>query len=205
MPFAVMLQQHNYLRTFFVGADPAFPRGAKAKIDVARGSNELYPHREGRAEWPAASSLTKRSVGYLAGIEAAPMLAARDITEGDTEAHYDLAFLSPADAFYVFQGYLGEPRLLPGREGPPGAMYNMLPTLKPPEIALPVFYWTTPDAEYARIVRDLYAAEDLSAPCFDSCIAAKLNTPAFAALYQRFAAAYDRYYGAQQAAVTSEE
>ena len=46
-------------------------------------------------------------------------------------ADYQLGFLPPDDAFYAFAGYLGERRLLPGRDGPPGADYNTLTALKP--------------------------------------------------------------------------
>ena len=39
------------------------------------------------------------------------------------------------------QGYLGERRLLPGRDGPPGARYNTLPRLKPLPAQILGGYW----------------------------------------------------------------
>ena len=58
-------------------------------------------------------------------------MAGWDITHGEEEQEYTLAFLPTADAFYTFQGRLGESRKLPGREGPPGADYTTLPDLMP--------------------------------------------------------------------------
>jgi hypothetical protein len=78
---------------------------------------------------------------YLLGFAGAPMMAARDYTDGIVEANYTLQFLRSDDAFYLFEGYLGERRLLPGRDGPPGAGYNTLPQLKPLELALFAGYW----------------------------------------------------------------
>ena len=158
-PFAVMLQQHNYLHTYLVGEEPAFPCAGAIRISAAIDSNELYPYRAGRHKWPAANFLTPAVADYLAGISDTPpfLRAAPDITagvdEGLRQVDYRLEFPPPDDAFYVFQGYLGEQRLLPGRDGPPGAMYNTVPAFARPEAALPVFYWRPPDAEYARIIR----------------------------------------------------
>jgi len=59
------------------------------------------------------------------------MMAGFDITHGEEEQEYQLAFLPTADAFYTFQGRLGEGRKLPGRDGPPGADYVTLPALMP--------------------------------------------------------------------------
>ena len=77
---------------------------------------------------------------------------------------YVLEFLPPDDAFYVFEGRLGEPRRLPGRDGPPGAIYNTLPALHPPEAALPAFYWRPPDPEFARIIREDQPANPWDGP-----------------------------------------
>ena len=154
-PFAVMLQQHNYIRTYIVGDDPAFPIDGAMKINAAMHSNELYPHRESRTARRAAGSISARTVGYLTGIAPPPMFrAAPDITEGKIEVDYQLEFLLPNDAFYVFEGRLGEHRLLPGRDGPPGAMYNNIPELRAPELAIAAFYWKDNDAEYARLFRE---------------------------------------------------
>ena len=45
----------------------------------------------------------------------------------------------------MFQGFLGERRLLPGRSGPPGASYNTLPELKPLKLQLLSGYWREGD------------------------------------------------------------
>ena len=155
-PFAVLLQHHNYMRTYLVGGDAAFPPDAPPRLDAAVSSNELYPHRAERTERPAAGFIGPRTVDYLAGTRDTPpfLRASPDITEGKIRVEYGLEFLPPDDAFYVFEGRLGEPRRLPGRDGPPGAIYNTLPALHPPEAALPAFYWEPPDAEFARIIRE---------------------------------------------------
>lgn len=155
-PFAVLLQHHNYLRTYLVGQDPAFPPDAPPMLDAAVSSNELYPHRAEKTVWPAAGFLGPKTADYLAGVRADPpfLRAAPDVTDGKIRVEYELEFLPPNDAFYVFEGKLGEPRKLPGRDGPPGAIYNTLPALHPPETALPAFYWKPPDPAFARIIRE---------------------------------------------------
>ena len=155
-PFAVMLQQHNYLRTYLIGSDPALPANGPIQLDSAIDSNELYPHRSEPALRPAAGFMGAAVADYLAGISAEPPLlfAAPDLTHGQRAVEYTLEFLPPNDAFYVFEGRLGERRWLPGRDGPPGAMYNTLPALHPPETALPLFYWQPPDAEFADLLKD---------------------------------------------------
>ena len=154
--FAVMLQQHNYLRTYLVGSDPALPAGGPIQLDSAIDSNELYPHRAELTSRPAAGFMGAQVADYLAGVSEDPpfLLAAPDLTHGRHRVDYELEFLPPNDAFYVFEGRLGEPRRLPGRDGPPGAMYNTLPALQLPETALPLFYWQPPDAEFAELVKD---------------------------------------------------
>ena len=68
-------------------------------------------------------------------------MSADDVTDPDRTVAYELAFLPGADAFYTFHGYLGERRLLPGRDGPPGARYNTLPQLKPLPAQILGGYW----------------------------------------------------------------
>lgn len=151
IPFAVILQQHNYMRTYFLPEDPAFADGIIA-LDAASSSNELYPHRAGRQERRAAGWLSKRTVGYLTGQQEGGFFTAPDITFGDGEpVRYDLQFLPPNDAFYTFEGRLGEPRRLPGRNGPPGAIYRTLPGSWDLHKAVHIFYWTDQDPEYAGI------------------------------------------------------
>lgn len=152
-PFAVVLQQHNYMRTYLMHEEPAFA-GGRAVLDAAVGSNELYPHREGRTKRRAASFINAKTAAYLVGeSEGGGLYAAPDITEGGRKIEYELRFLPPDDAFYIFEGSLGERRLLPGRSGPPGAIYRTLPKLHPLEKALYAFYWKDGDAEYAEIIR----------------------------------------------------
>jgi len=84
---------------------------------------------------------------YLLGFGARPTMAADDVTDGQNEAAYTLGFLPPDAAFYTFQGFLGERRRLPGRDGPPGADYNISPTLKPWGIQVLVGFFREGDRE----------------------------------------------------------
>jgi len=140
-PIAVMLQQHNYLRTFLVGEGIALPLDGRVDIDVAIRSNELYPHLPGRQVRRAVRFADRDGMAYLMGFDGRPLVAADDVTESARELKYVLEFLPPDDAFYMFQGFLGARRLLPGRSGPPGASYNTLPAMKPLEAQLLSGYW----------------------------------------------------------------
>src|SRR4029434_8804149 len=86
------------------------------------------------------------SLRYLISGERRALLSADDITEGVTAAEYRLEFLPPNDAFYMFQGFLGKRRRLPGRSGPPGASYNVPAALKPRGRQMLAFYWREGDA-----------------------------------------------------------
>ena len=152
-PFAVILQQHNYMRTYFINEEPAF-LGGRLKLDAAIDSNELYPHREGRQKRRAAGFINAKTAAYLTGeSDYGGLHAAPDITEGGREIKYELQFLPPDDAFYVFEGRLGEARRLPGRDGPPGAIYRTLPKFWHLQKALYAFYWKEGDSEYVEILR----------------------------------------------------
>jgi hypothetical protein len=157
-PVALMLQQHNGLRTHVFGEliqaqRVDWPADGRVALDVALRSNELYPHRAGRHERRAARFVDADTLGYLIGLGPQPMLASRDITEPATEADYELGFLPPDDAFYSFAGYLGERRALPGRDGPPGADYNTWPTLKPLGLQLLSGYWREGDrGDFERLL-----------------------------------------------------
>ena len=165
LPFAVLLQHHNHMRTYLTGEDEAFAAGSAPMLDAAVSSNELYPHRRGRTTWPAAGWLNARVADYLTGVtDKPPLLAAPDIADGKIEVDYRLEFLPPDDAFYVFEGFLGERRRLPGRDGPPGAIYNNVPALWPPEVALAAFYWRTPDSDYADLLRQPKSSGGAFAP-----------------------------------------
>jgi hypothetical protein len=66
--------------------------------------------------------------------------------------------MPPSDAFYVFQGWLGERRRIPGRSGPPGADYNTLPAFKPKAVQLAAFYWREDDPDYLEVLGELFEA-----------------------------------------------
>ena len=145
-PVALTLQQHNHMRTHLFGREVTLPADGRVVLDVAIRSNELYPHQPGRVLHRMMGTPGSTSLRYLISGEKRPLLGADDITEGGTEPDYRLQFLPPDDAFYVFQGFLGERRRLPGRSGPPGASYNVAPALKPSGLQLTAFYWREGDA-----------------------------------------------------------
>lgn len=135
-PIAVMLQQHNYQSTWLLGKETEesfleLPDDLRVSVDVAMQSNELYPHSKALKNHPGLSWVSEDSIEFLKTSQNKPMMAGFDITHGEEEQEYKLAFLPTADAFYTFQGRLGEGRKLPGRDGPPGADYVTLPALMP--------------------------------------------------------------------------
>jgi hypothetical protein len=140
-PVALMLQQHNYQRTYLLGEGYRLPTDGRPEIDIAIRSNELYVHRAGRRLHRSVRFPDAQSLSYLLGGGEGSMLAAHDITDPAEEASYDLGFLPPDDAFYTFKGFLGERRRLPGRDSPPGADYNTLPQYKPWTRQLMSGYW----------------------------------------------------------------
>ena len=140
-PLALAMQQHNYMRTFLLGESISLPADGRPVIDVAVRSNELFPAQKGGQWRRAVRFADTHGMRYLLGFGPAPLMAARDYTNGVTEADYRVEFLPTDDAFYLFEGYLGERRMLPGRDGPPGAAYNTLPQLKPLELQLFAGYW----------------------------------------------------------------
>jgi hypothetical protein len=161
-PFAATFQQHNYLRTYLLAdeAGPgrlAVPPDGRIAVDVALRSNELYPHREGRMRRRAVSFMTPEAARYLVDGSDPPWLAADDVTLPAREIEPELAFLPPADAFYVFQGWLGARRALPGRDGPPGADYNTLPAFKSKALQLALFYWAEDHPEFLAMFGKLFA------------------------------------------------
>ena len=140
-PVALTLQQHNYLRTHLVEESVAPGRDGRFDIDVAIRSNELYPHVAERRRRRAVRFLTPEGAAFMMGHGRRPLMSADDVTDPDRTVAYELAFLPGSDAFYTFEGYLGERRLLPGRDGPPGARYNTLPQLKPLPAQILGGYW----------------------------------------------------------------
>jgi hypothetical protein len=140
-PIALSLQQHNFGCTYLLGEDVELPPDGRPVVDVAIRSNELYPHRPGRTVHRAVAFPSPEAFRFLLGFGPRPRWSADDVTHGVEEAGYELRLLPPDDAFYTFQGLLGERRRLPGRSGPPGAAYNTIPQLKPIARQLFVSYW----------------------------------------------------------------
>ena len=140
-PVALTLQQHNYLRTYLVGESVEPGPDGRFEVDVAIRSNELYPHVPGQTARRAVRFLDHDARAFMMGFGTRPMMSADDITDPDRTVDYKLAFLPGSDAFYSFQGFLGERRSLPGRDGPPGARYNTLPELKPLPAQILGGYW----------------------------------------------------------------
>ncbi len=161
-PFAVTFQQHNYQRTYVLAdrdgpGSLVLPPDGRIGIDVAERSNELYPHRPGPVRRRAVAFMSPKTARYLVEGLDPPWLAADDITLPVREIQPELQFLPPADAFYVFQGWLGARRLLPGRDGPPGADYNTLPAFKSKATQLALAYWTEDDQDYLARLGELFA------------------------------------------------
>lgn len=144
-PVALMLQQHNYRRSYVIGESVPLAADGRPELDVAIRSNELYPHAPERRRHRAAGFATPKSLRYMMGFGEPPWNAADDVTEGAVEVQYALEFLPQDDAFYTFKGYLGERRVFPGRDGPPGADYNIWPALKPLGRQLLSGYWREGD------------------------------------------------------------
>jgi len=106
------------------------------QLDIAIGSNELYPHSEAQVAHPAVSFLKADNAKFLIDGSDPPFMAGFDITRGEQEVAYRMKFLPQVDAFYTFKGRLGQHRRLAGRDGPPGADYNTLPVLKPRAVSM---------------------------------------------------------------------
>ena len=163
-PLALTLQQHNYQRTYLVGETVATGRDGRFDVDVAVRSNELYPHTPGRRSRRAVRFLSPEATAFMMGYGTRPLMSADDVTEPVRSAEYTLEFLPGSDAFYTFQGYLGERRLLPGRDGPPGARYNTLPGLKPLPAQILGGYWRVGnDGDWARYRRSRESSDDPAA------------------------------------------
>ena len=163
-PIAVMLQQHNYMRTYLIDTHPAFPSNGKFKVDAAIRSNEIFPHQNRETNYRSAGFLTAETVGWLSGVsEYRTVLATYDVTKAERQVRYELKFLPANDAFYVFAGRLGEHRNMIGRDGPPGAIFYTLPEIWPYEIAMAMYYWVEPDQEFADAFQD-FSLENPYAP-----------------------------------------
>ncbi len=135
-PLALMLQQHNYQTTYLFGTDLQLPDDNRVAVDIAMRSNELYLHSEAEQRHPAVSFVSAKNLEFIKTGRNKPVMAGYDITRGEYEIDYTLQTLPQTDAFYQFKGHLGKLRLLPGRDGPPGADYVTLPGLMPRAIRL---------------------------------------------------------------------
>ena len=163
-PVAMVVQQHNYQRTYLFGETVSLGPDGRASVDVALRSNELYPHRPGRHRRRAVRFLTPAAMRFMLGDGPRPWTSADDVTQGDRELGYQLGFLPPDDAFYTFKGFLGERRRLPGRAGPPGALYNTLPELKPWSVQAFLGYWREGNSgDLDRFERTVEARRDYQA------------------------------------------
>lgn len=139
-PIAVTLQQHNYQTTYLINQDLQLPEDSRLQLDIAMRSNELYLHSEEETKHPAVSFVNEKNISFIMTGENKPFMAGYDVTRGDQEVDYKLQFLPQTDAFYQFKGHLGKSRLLPGRDGPPGADYATLPDLMPRAIRMVTGY-----------------------------------------------------------------
>lgn len=180
-PVALFLQQHNYGRSWLFGRDLKLPEDGRARLMAAVSSNELYPYEGGETRHRAVRFFSPEAARYLVFGTDKPWISADDITRPGREAAYRLAPLAPADAFYSFQGFLGERRRLPGRDGPPGADYDTWPRHKGPARQLLLFSWRPCDGpQLDRIIR----AMDL--PPSAGKTGARLDSPEMRALADAF-------------------
>ena len=167
-----------------LGKDLDLPEDGRPQVDVAISSNELYPHQAGRIRRRAVPFLSARTVDYLLTGRRQPRFQADDITHGAHEIGYRLTYMPHDDAFYMFHGWLGAHRRLPGRDGAPGADYNTLPAFKRLVHQLLAFYWHEDLADYAPLVKDgLFHGAD-----------GRFRRHIDGGLYERLAARFPRFY-----------
>jgi len=141
-PLALVMQHHNHLRSYWLGRDLQLPANGRPHIAAAVRSNELYPRPETTVQKRAVRFLEAGNVQWLAtGSGDEPLAAGRDRVEPGERVAYRLDFLPQTDAFYRFHGRLGEKRLLPGRDGPPGADYKTLPAFMSRVLQMCAFRW----------------------------------------------------------------
>ena len=128
------------------------------RLPAVRGSSAPDPGGAAAALAAATAAVSHRTspelARYLTTGEDPPIRVADDITDPVTEVDYELRFLPPSDAFYMFKVYLGEKRLLPGRYGPPGAIYNTLPAFKPLLRQMIAFHCGDEDVAYADWIKN---------------------------------------------------
>jgi len=155
-PLALLVQQHNGQRSYVFGEDIPLPADGRVELSAALRSNELYPRGRGRHR--TVQFMSPAGLRYLVTGEDKPLFASEDITEDGREIPYTLEFLLHDDAFYLFQGALGARRPLPGRDGPPGALYHTLPMFMNRALQLVAFHWAEGDTRQMRLLLDFTQA-----------------------------------------------
>ena len=159
---AATLQQHNYHTTYLLNRSDGKASETSFAIDVALRSNEVYPHKPDQTRHPAVSFLTDKNLEFVMTGNNKPVMAGYDVTQGEQELSYELAYLPQTDAFYQFKGSLGKDRLLPGRSGPPGADYATLPGLMPRLVRLYTGYRPGPVAADISLYAELFDRENFA-------------------------------------------
>ena len=146
-PLALILQQHNHVRSYWLGRDLALPADGRPRLAAAVRSNELYRRPRQRTRHRAVRFLGADNLDWLAGAGGErPLAAGHDVVPPGRRVDYALEFLPQTDPFYRFHGRLGEERLLPGRDGPPGADYKIRPAFMDRRLQLCAFRWPEPAA-----------------------------------------------------------
>jgi hypothetical protein len=161
-PVAVLLNQHEYSKTYVIGKDIPLPPDERITFDIAIRSNEVYPASD--AENPVEHRVIKDifHLPYLLSGDDPPLVRGHDITRGvnagGDEVTYRLLLLSPCDPFYTASIVLGELRpflgYYIGRDGPNGADYYTIPQLLPLGKLLQFSYLTEGEQEDIRIVEE---------------------------------------------------
>ncbi|MFT6917366.1 MAG: hypothetical protein ACJAWL_003724 [Motiliproteus sp.] len=170
-PLALILQQHNLQRSYVLGADIPVADDGRIRLISAQRSNELYPWHPGVKRHRVVRFMEPDTLPYLVQGKSKPWLAGYDVTEAVREQDYRLAFIPANDAFYRFAGFLGERRYLPGRDGPPGADYNAVPSFKRPLIQLVAFNWREDDKPQMHALIDFLDRPGIDQAPFDSLLA----------------------------------
>lgn len=141
-PLGLVLQQHNAQRAYWFGRDLPRPPDGRVRLAAAVRSNELYPRPRARTRHRAVRFLEADNASWLmSGRGDAPWTAGHDVTVPGRRVDYALRFLAGTDPFYRFSGRLGADRLLPGRDGPPGADYDTIPAFQDRVLQFCAFRW----------------------------------------------------------------
>lgn len=184
-PLGLLLQQHNHLRGYWFGRDLELPADGRPRLAAAVRSNELYPRPPAPTRHRVVRFPTAGNIDWLVrGDGDRPWTGGHDLVRPGRPVDYALEFLPQTDPFYRFQGYLGELRLLPGRDGPPGADYKTVPGLMDRRLQFCGLRWPGgASADTLAPLRRLFADPDDAAArerLFDRCrdfIHARLDGP----------------------------